>query len=129
MRLMTHFELHGFDYEVFSSIYPRILDEPKGSTFLESFIEVLLARQRFQTIADSKVVFYLSLLNSLLTNDRFKAAFVSLPRSPFLPDKRGAKTVQGNVMDLSTPFGMFARPSLLGTLAAYNQEIKANMNL
>jgi hypothetical protein len=67
MRLMTYFELHGFDYEVLASIYPRIVnEEPKGNTFLECFIEVLLARQRFQTIADSKIMFYVSLLNSLL---------------------------------------------------------------
>lgn len=130
MRLMTYFELHGFDHEVLASIYPRIVtEEPKGSTFQECFFEVLLARQRFQTIADSKSIFYLSLLNSLLGIETFKNKFITLPRAPFVPEKHGNKAVQGNVMDLSTPFGLFARPSLLGTLAAYNQEIKANMNL
>jgi hypothetical protein len=62
-----------------------------------------------------------SLLNSLLSDKEFKERFVSLQRSPFIPDKRGAKFIQGNVLDLSSPFGLIARPSLLGTLSAYNQ--------
>jgi ubiquitin conjugation factor E4 B len=130
MRLMTYFEQHGFDYEVYAAVYPRIAaEEPKGATFLENFTEVLLARHRFQTIVDSKAFFYVTLLQNMLTMEEFRRQFVSLPRSPFIPDKRGLKQVQGNVLDLSSPFGLFARVSLLGTLSAYNQELKANMNL
>lgn len=67
MRLISHFELHGFDYEILASIYPRIAKEEKnGETLLENLAEVLLARQRFQTIADSKCLLYCTVLINLL---------------------------------------------------------------
>lgn len=53
---------------MFTTVYPRIREEePKGNTFLENFAEVMLARHRFQTIADPKALFYVGLLQSLLT--------------------------------------------------------------
>jgi hypothetical protein len=34
--------------------------------------------------------------------------------------------ITGNMIDVATPFGLFARPSILGTLSVYNQEIQQN---
>lgn len=86
MRLMTFFEQRGVEMEIFDAIYPRIEnEEEQGQTFLETFIDVLLARQRFQSIISNKLFFYTSLLRSFLENEAFKKKFVSLKHCPFLP--------------------------------------------
>ena len=86
MRLMSFFEQRGVEMEVFDSIYPRIeKEEDNGDTFLETFIEVLLARQRFQTIVGNKVFFYLTVLRTFLENPAFKQRFLSLKHTPFIP--------------------------------------------
>lgn len=127
MRLITYFEMNGFDYEIFSSIYPRIAtDEPKGATLLENLAEVLLARQRFQTIADTKCLLYNSVLCNLLGVPDFRQKLITLPRTPFIPNKKDSKPVQGNALEMYSPLGLFSRPSLLGSLESTNQEIIAN---
>jgi hypothetical protein len=38
------------------------LSQESGGDFAEAFIEVLIARQRFQTILDAKAYFYINTL-------------------------------------------------------------------
>lgn len=61
MRLMTHFERRGFNMDLFNVFYPK-LNEEHGGDFPTAFLEVLIARQRFQTIIDGKAIFYISTL-------------------------------------------------------------------
>ncbi len=75
-------------------------------------MEVLISRERFQTISESKAFFYLTLLLDLLMIPEFKKRFFRLSKLPFLPadfDK-----LKGSMMDTQSPFGLFARISVLG---------------
>lgn len=49
---------------------------------------------------------------------QFKSKFFRLTKAPFLP-KMTEKKVNGSVMDTQTPFGLFARISVLGTNTGY----------
>ena len=61
MNLLTHYERRGFNLEILEVLYPKINEDNEGN-FAESFLEVLTARARFQTIIDSKSFFYLNIL-------------------------------------------------------------------
>lgn len=109
--------------EILNIFYPRINDEI-GGDFAEAFIEVLIARQRFQTILDSRAFFYLTVLDSLMTIPEFKATFLKLPKTPFLPVELAQ--VQGSMIDTRSPLGIFLRPSILGsTPGFFHQELEA----
>lgn len=44
-----------------------------------------------------------------------------MKHSPFLPENKPISAITGNMIDVASPFGLFARPSILGTLSVYNQ--------
>jgi hypothetical protein len=46
---------------------------------------------------------------------------MNLTRTPFIPEKLSSKGIKGNSLDMASSFGIIARPSLLGTISAYNQ--------
>ena len=66
MRLITHFERRGFNLDLLNIFYPKV-NEDLGGNFAQSFVEVLIARQRFLTILDSKAFFYITCLENVLT--------------------------------------------------------------
>ena len=84
MRVMTHFEHRGFNMEIMKIFHPKI-NEDMGGDFPEAFIEVLIARHRFQTIIDGKAFFYLTVLESIMVIPDFKLRFMKLPKIPFMP--------------------------------------------
>jgi len=77
MRLMSFFERNGLNMEIFNVFFPK-LDEENGGDFAQSFIEVLVARQRCQTIFDAKAFFYLNTLETLMAIPELKAKFMKL---------------------------------------------------
>jgi len=67
-------------------IYPRINNEAQLKIdFGEAFLEVMIARQRFQTVIDSKGFFYTNLLADLLAQSDFRVKFFQLQSNKFLP--------------------------------------------
>ena len=78
--------------------------------FREEIMEVLVTRQRFVTILDSKAMFYLTTLIELIRDPEFKRVFIKMRNLKFLPD--GEKG--GKLFDAFTPFGLFMRMSILG---------------
>ena len=57
MKVLTHIEQRGYNEEMI-----RVIAEGIGRQFYDELLLALLARQRFQTILDSKSLTYLSLL-------------------------------------------------------------------
>lgn len=47
----------------------------------------------------------------------FKKQFVSMPKMPFIPAKMDKLT--GSMIDTQSPFGLFARTSILGSNPGY----------
>lgn len=84
MRMMSHFERRGFNPELIKIVHPKIQEEVQGD-FAECFLEVLLARQRFQNILDSKAYFYQSLLVDLISIPEFKHKFMHLKNLKWIP--------------------------------------------
>lgn len=97
--------------EIFNVFYPK-LDEENGCDLAGSFLEVLIARQRFQTILDGKSMFYLSTLESLMQRPELKAKFMKMDKNPFLPAE--LSKIQGSALDRQSPLGIFLRLSILG---------------
>ena len=123
MRLMTHFEQRGFNMEILNIFHPKV-NEDLGGDFPEAFIEVLIARQRFQTIIDGKAFFYLTVLESIIGIPDFKLRFMKLPKMPFMPAT--LEKVKGSMIDRQSPLGIFFRLSVLGfTPSFYHQESEA----
>lgn len=77
---------------------------------MNELLEVLVSRQRFTTIIDSKAMFYLSTLVELLKDKDFKQAFLTMKGTKFLPDNDKG----GVIFDTFTSLGLFMRLSLLG---------------
>lgn len=120
MKLLTHFERHGYNSELLNVIYPKIETELEGK-FTEVFLEVLCTRQRFQTILESKAFFYLTILLDLLQIPQFKKQFFNMEKMPLLP--KTMDKITGSMIDTQSPLGLFARTSVLGTSAGlYFQE-------
>ena len=95
-----------------------------GGDFAEAFLEVLIARQRFQTIIDNKAFFYLTVLESIMTIPGFKLRFMKLSKMPFLPAP--LEKIKGSMIDNQSPLGIFLRLSILGfTPSFYHQEAEA----
>jgi hypothetical protein len=94
------------------NVFHTKLDEENGENFGEAFLEVLIARQRFQTIVEGKAYFYVNLLQTLMTNPELKAKFMRMKRAPFLPAK--LTKIQGSSLDRQSPLGLFLRMSILG---------------
>ena len=111
MKLLSHFERRGFNIEILETIYPKINGDYEGD-FAVSFLEALVARERFQTITDSKAFFYLTILESACSNTDIKKIFFKLPKMPFLP--MPVDKIKGSMLDTQSPFGVFCRQSILG---------------
>jgi hypothetical protein len=77
MTLLTHFERRGFSLDLLSSIGPRV-EQDLGGGFPSAILEVLLARQRFQTIQDGKAFFYLGVLLELAGEPEYRKALFGL---------------------------------------------------
>lgn len=56
MKVLTHIEHRGYSEPLF-----KLVAESIGPEFYDEFLQVLLARQRFQTILDPKAFTYLTL--------------------------------------------------------------------
>lgn len=118
---MTHFERKGFNQLIIDAIYPKI-NHDLDTSFEECFLEVIIARARFQTILDSKIYFYLTVLQELLVIPEFKKKFFHLSKCPILPVE--ASKIQGPMIDTQSPLGILMRDSILGTLPGYfHQEV------
>ena len=70
------------------------------------------SQQVSQTITESKSFFLLTLLLDLIMIPEFKKSFLNLPKNAFLPGK--IEKLNGAQMDTVSPFGIFARISILG---------------
>jgi hypothetical protein len=95
MKVLTHIEQRGYNDDLM-----RVIAEGIGRQFYDELLQALLTRQRFQTILESKSLTYLSLFIELLGENDIRQRFIQL--------KDGA-----GLIDFS-PFGLFARPSVLG---------------
>ena len=74
MRLVTHFERNGFN----PNLLEVVMEGLEEARFSEEMLNVLLARQRFQSIIEPKSFFYLSLLCDLLSNPEFRGIFMKM---------------------------------------------------
>ena len=74
MRLVTHFERCGFN----PNLLEVVMEGLEETRFSEEMLNVLLARQRFQSIIEPKSFFYLSLLCDLLSNPEFRGIFMRM---------------------------------------------------
>jgi hypothetical protein len=107
MKVLTHIEHRGFNEQLF-----RIVADGIGPEFYDEFLQVLLARQRFQTILDQKSFLYLSLFVDLLGEGDIRERFIRIKD-------------WGGIIDQS-PFGIFIRLSVLGQRPGnYFQETQA----
>lgn len=87
----------------------KLVAESIGLEFYDEFLQVLLARQRFQTILDPKAFTYLTLFVELLADADVRRRFF------------GIKDWGGHIDQ--SPFGIFLRLSVLGqSVGNYHQE-------
>lgn len=121
MRLITHFERRGYNTEILNIFYPKVNNDINGN-FAQSFIEVLIARQRFLTILDSKAFFYITCLENVLTIPEFKEKFLSLNVTKFIPEE--TLKMPGSKIDRQSPLGLFLRLSVMGNLYDYFHQEK-----
>ena len=85
--------------------------------FPRSMLNVLLARQRFQTIIEPKSFFYLSLLGDLLGDPAFRMQFMRMEGWKQVGKEMGK--IEGVMIDTQTTLGIFMRASVTGQRAGH----------
>jgi hypothetical protein len=83
----------------------KVIADGIGAEFYDEFLQVLLARQRFQTILEQRSYLYLSLFVDLLGDPDIRHRFMHLKD-------------WGGLIDQSS-FGIFLRLSVLGQLPGH----------
>ena len=96
--------------------------------FPEEMLNVLLARQRFQSILEPKAFFYLSFLCDLLSYAEFRCIFMKM--QGWKQVNRLMGKVPGVMIDTQSSLGIFMRSSVLGqNRGHYHQEKEVHHRL